>query len=137
MWQKWPVLSGLTVAAVVLGLLAAVIAMSHPVNAEIPVDTTQLYDSSPGICIHGVIIFSGVDSVGVLWDRPPCSDTIDIRIPSHWAYLRKSTALLPKRCGILFRLPGFSIPMVDTMQASIACTYPVRLLDTDRRKAEG
>lgn len=108
---------GISVAAVAVALgMLLVLSM---LGARIPTATV-----ATGICLHQVVVFSDADSLGVVWSDPPCNDNINLLNPAHWQLVHTAIAQVPRRCAIVFRLPGFDAPIVDTTLASPACTRP-------------
>lgn len=82
---------------------------------------SQMPQEAPGVCLQGVIIFKNADSVGILWDHPPCRDEVDMTNRFHFEALHRETGYLPYRCGIVLRLPGYDVPVVDTLPGDWIC----------------
>ena len=89
--------------------------------ARYPPPTPPLPAQS-GICLQEVVVFRNADSVGIVWSFPPCDDRLDLLNPEVWEGLMRGTAILPSKCGIIFRLPGFNAPIIDTLPTSPSCT---------------
>lgn len=98
-------------------ILLVIIAGSYNSLSE----RSQGVQEAQGVCIQGVIIFRGADSVGILWDHPPCQDEVDMTKRFYFEGLHRETAYLPYGCGIVFRLPGFDVPVVDTLPGDWVC----------------
>ena len=74
-----------------------------------------------GVCLHEFVVWPEADSVGVAWTYAPCAGDLDIRNPVHSISMRRSILHLPKRCGLVYHLPGIPGPIVDTTSVSFAC----------------
>ena len=118
-WARYPNLSwaGGPIVAVVLGvILMLFLTGAREVGQQPP------HGQGRGICLQEVVVFKDADSLGIVWSAPPCFDNIDLRIPQHWALVIAKTIQIPNKCAMVFRLPGYDAPVVDTMSSSPACT---------------
>jgi hypothetical protein len=122
---------GLGIASLLVTLFVTYLVAQEPELLEledVPVEVQQVLQVLPGICLHEVVIFPNADSVGVVWGVPPCFDMIDVRERAHWDALERNTARLPRKCGIVFRLPGIPVPVVDTLPSFMECDLPAGFL---------
>ena len=90
---------------------------------EIPLEVLQQLglQEAPGTCLHEVVIYPGGDSIGVVWTQSPCVEWLDVNETTHWGLMIKSIAKLPYGCGIVFRLPNVSAPVIDTFPSWGVC----------------
>ncbi len=119
-------------AGALVGGLVGLFLLTSLVGARSEQIPTQQFN--PGVCIHEVVVFPNADSIGIVWTNTPCSDLADVRIGAHWDQMNRSTAILPRNCGVVWRLPAVPAPMVDTV-APYVCSPPVMPMALDERRA--
>ena len=103
------------------GAMVACVAFTVLFTVGAKGDDKPLQVPPSGVCIHEVVIWPNADSVGMAWTHAPCFDDVDLRDPIHSMSMRRSVLHLPGRCGLLYRLPTFPGPVVDTTSVSFAC----------------